>query len=76
MNPILLTVLSAFAFFATLVIIFGSKLIMGANAEKIAEGKPTKSRDELRREIWIVRVVMYVLIFACVIAGAIIVIIR
>jgi ABC-type Fe3+ transport system permease subunit len=68
----ILTILSALTLFAITVIILASKLVRGANAEQIAKGKATKSRDELRREIRIVRVVMLAVILICVAIGVVI----
>jgi len=75
MNPIILTILSAPTLFAIVIIILASKLVRGANAEQIAKGKPTKSRDELRREIKIVRIIMAAIILICVVAGVILAIV-
>ena len=68
----ILTILSALTLFAIVVIILASKLVRGANAEQIVKGKATKSRDELRREIRIVRVVMFAVILICVAIGVVI----
>ncbi|MCL2361321.1 MAG: hypothetical protein FWC73_05870 [Defluviitaleaceae bacterium] len=75
MNLIILTILSTLTLLAIIIIILASKLVRGANAEQIAKGKPTKSRDELRCEIRIVRIVMSVLILICAVIGTVILII-
>jgi len=69
MNLLIITVLAALSFFATIIIILAPKLVRGANAEQIAKGKATKSRDELRREIRIMRIVIAALILICVVIG-------
>jgi len=75
MNPIILTILSAPTLFVIVIIILASKLVRGANAEQIAKGNPTKSRDELRREIKIVRIIMSAIILFLVVIGVIVTII-
>jgi len=75
MNPTILTILSAPTLFAIIIIILAAKLVRGANAEQIAKGKPTKSRDELRREIRIVRMAMSALILICAVIGTVVLII-
>jgi len=69
MNPTILTMLSALILLAIIIIILASKLVRGANAEQIAKGNPTKSRDELRREIKVVRIIMSAIILISVVSG-------
>ena len=75
MNPIILTMLSAPTLFAIVIIILASKLVRGENAEQIAKGNPTKSRDELRRKIRIIRIIMSAIILICATAGVILTIV-
>ena len=75
MTPTILSILSALTLFAVIIIILASKLVRGANAEQISKGKPTKSRDELRREIRIVRIIMSAIILIFVAIGVVILII-
>ena len=43
-----------------------SMIVEGANAQRIAKGHATKSQDERRREMIIIRVSIAVVIFGCV----------
>ena len=65
MNFIVLALISVPALIAVIIFILAAKLVMGANAQQIVKGRPTKSRDELRREIKIVRGAMAVIILIC-----------
>ena len=51
--------------FGTIVLIFASKAVEGANVQQIAKGHATKSKDEIRREVRIVRLVTSAFMFAC-----------
>jgi len=75
MNAIILTILSALLLLAAIMIILASKLVLGANAENIIKGKPTKSRDELRREIKILQIIMFAFILIFIIIGIVVLII-
>jgi len=75
MNPIILTILGTSFFFAIIILFLAPKLVKGENAEQIAKGKATKSRDEIRRQIKIIRLAMAALIFVLVAIGAILAII-
>ena len=75
MKSTILAILSALTLFAVTIIVLASKLVRGTNAEQIAKGKPTKSKDELRREIRIMRIIMSAIILIVVVIGVVILII-
>ena len=65
MWPYIATVLITTIVFGVIAIIFAPKIVAGANAQQIAKGHATKSKDEVRGEIKIVRFVISALILAC-----------
>ena len=68
MNPYIATTLVTTIVFAIIAIITTSKTVEGANAQRIAKGHATKSKDEIRREIKIIRLSISALILGCLIA--------
>lgn len=61
-----LMIISGLTAFAITMFVVATKLTLGANANNIAKGKPTRSRDELRRSIRVVRIVMSAITLVCV----------
>ena len=68
MNPYITTTLVTTIVFAIIAIIVTPKTIEGANAQRIAKGHATKSRDEMRREVRIIRLSISAVILVCLIA--------
>ena len=56
---------------AILTFALAAKIIMGANAQQIAKGKPTKSRDELKCETRVLRGVMGLVVVVCLAVGVV-----
>ena len=51
--------------FSAIAIIFAPKTIEGANAQRIAKGHATKSKDEIRCEVRIVRIAISAFMIIC-----------
>ena len=54
--------------FGIVALMFASKAVEGTNAQQIAKGHATKSKDEIRREIRIVRIIISALMISCLAA--------
>ena len=67
MNPYITTALIAIIIYGIIGIILTPMIVMGANAQQIAKGHATRSRDEIRLTIKFVRLGIALLILACVI---------
>ena len=67
MNPYITTALIAIIIYAIIGFILTPMIVMGANAQQIAKGYATKSRDEIRLTIKFVRLGIVLLILVCVI---------
>ena len=66
MRLVFLAIISGLTSFAITIFVAAAKLTLGANADSIAKGNPTRSRDQLRRSIRIMRIAMLAIAVACV----------
>ena len=65
MSPYITTALATTIIFSIIAIVLASKIVEGANVQRIAKGHATKSKDEIRQEIRVVRVIISTLILSC-----------
>jgi heme/copper-type cytochrome/quinol oxidase subunit 2 len=65
MHPYITAALVMAIVFGVVALIFTSKVVEGANAQQIAKGHATKSKDEIRREVRVARIVISALILVC-----------
>ena len=64
-NPYITTALVMAIAFGIVALIFTPKTVEGTNAQQIAKGHATKSKDEIRREVRNIRIAISVLMFTC-----------
>ena len=68
MCPYITTVLIMIIVFGIVAIVLTPKTVNGANAQQVAKGHATKSKDEIRYEIKIARIIISALILVCLAA--------